>query len=88
MASPSAVTLTTKNTYYKVADNITSGVINIKAWQPSNYYLTYVTHSAAAPTDDSTSIICRDWSIGVTNTAAIDVYMSCSENNGIIILFS
>jgi hypothetical protein len=85
MSNPVGVTLTTANTYYKVADNITAGVLNIKAWQPSNYMLTYRTHSGAAPTDDTLSVQCYNRVINVSNTSAIDVYMKCTETLGYVV---
>jgi hypothetical protein len=88
MATPASVTLTTKNTYYKVADGVTSCLINIKAWQPSNYMYTYVVHSASAPTDTTTAIQCHARAINFTSGASADVYMQCTENLGNVIIFT
>jgi hypothetical protein len=84
----STVDLTTKNTYYAVATNIFTGSVNINVWQPTDYRLTYVLHSAAAPTDDTESPICRDWSIPISSSVAIDVYMKCVKDLGNVIIFA
>lgn len=86
MANPVSVDLTTKNTYYKVATNVKSGNIKIKAWQPSDYMVTDRNTGEDAPTDDVTSWQVYTRSLTISNTSSIDVYMKCSKNLGNVIV--
>jgi len=77
------------NTWTKVADNVTEGIISIKQWQPSRYYQTYVDTGDPAPSGDqnySTSVVTNSPEIVITATAGIDVYMFCYQYDGEVVV--
>lgn len=88
MANPIKVD-TPKNTWTKVATNVTSGIITIKQWQPSRYYQTYRVTGDPAPTGDQnedTSTVTTGQEISIAATEAVDVYLYCYQQDGEVVL--
>jgi hypothetical protein len=82
MASNPAIVVCTKNTWVKVATNVTTAVIWKRSLTPSKYFQTYRLTGAAAPTDLSTAISWLEQSLTMTNSAAIDIYIYASDSAG------
>ena len=77
------------NTWTKVADNVTEGIISIKQWQPSRYYQTYVDTGDPAPTGDQnedTSVVTTGQEISIAATESIDVYLFCYQYDGEVVV--
>lgn len=86
MNNPSVVTLTTKDTWYLVAENVKYGVIDIQVHQPYFYYHTYVLTGESAPTDLTNAVRANSSQIDINATDYIDVYMRCSIDNGKLVV--
>jgi len=85
MANPVLVALPL-NTWTKVATNVTNGMIYVKQYQPTDYVYTNVTTGGAAPTDESVSVILRSWTLAISSTSSIDVYMKCVSQVGAVVV--
>lgn len=88
MANPIKVNISA-DTWVKVAENVTSGLITIKQWQPSRYYQTYRVTGDPAPTGDyneDTSTVTTGHEINIAALEAIDVYMYCVDQSGEVVI--
>ena len=73
MADPVLVTCT-KDTWVKVATNVTTGLV-WKTNENPNYLQTYVMTGNPAPSDLSKAVPIDTWPIPISATAGIDVYI-------------
>jgi len=74
MANP-AVTACTKDTWTKVATNVTVGKVHILSKAPSQYAQTYRMTGEAAPTAVAEAVVMPDVTFTISAAAAIDVYV-------------
>ena len=73
----SAVTCTA-NTWVLALSNVTTQVaIVVNQWTFSDYLYTYVAHSGAAPTDNTTASTFPASQLLINSSSAIDVYVKC-----------
>jgi hypothetical protein len=88
MANPIKVDVP-KNTWTKVATNVTAGVIKIRDYQSSDYFSTYRMTGNPAPTGDqteTTSTQIKSPEMIISATAGIDVYLYCYEKDGSVVV--
>lgn len=84
MADPVSIPLA-KDTWVKVADNVTTGRLLLKQWQPDKYLKDYRMNGNPAPTNDDTAVFVKAKEIDIGATAAIDVYLKCVDLAGEVI---
>jgi hypothetical protein len=74
MANPAIVTCT-KDTWVKVATNVTAGQVHILSNAPNQYSQTYRATGEAAPTTLAEAVTMSTVSLPISASAAIDVYI-------------
>jgi hypothetical protein len=67
----------TADTWVLVADGVTTGAIIIDKWQPSDYIYTWVVHSEAAPSDETTATAITKREMLISSASSIDIYVKC-----------
>jgi hypothetical protein len=81
MANPAIVTCT-KDTWVKVATNVTAGQLHILSGAPSQYLHTYRVTGGDAPTTLAEAVVISQVSLPISAAAAIDVYIYASGAAG------
>jgi len=74
MANP-AIVACTKDTWVKVATNVTAGQVHKLSSAPSQYSHTYRATGEAAPTTRAEAVVMSAVSLPISAAAAIDVYI-------------
>jgi len=74
MANP-AVVACAKDTWVKVATNVTAGQVHILSGAPSQYSQTYRLTGGDAPTTLAEAVVMSAVSLPISAAAAIDVYV-------------
>ena len=87
MANPVKVNIPA-DTWTLVAENVDTGLINIKQWQPARYWQTYVANGDPAPTgsydiDEATESFSNE--LEISSSAPIDVYLYCRDTAGAVV---
>jgi hypothetical protein len=74
MANP-AVVACTKDTWVKVATNVTAGQVHKLSSAPNQYLHTYRMTTEAAPTTLAEAVVMQTVSLPISAAAGIDVYI-------------
>lgn len=74
MADP-AIVACTKDTWVKVATNVTAGMVHLLSSAPNQYSQTYRMTGEAAPTTLPEAVVLEQVSTAISAPAAIDVYI-------------
>jgi len=90
--NPETKYLPVKNTWYKIAENVNSGVITIQEHKPSRYHRTFRKTGDPAPVGFEQAIICcgkqiiLDFKGDVNIDDGVDIYMRCKLANGEVVI--